>query len=587
MRKLVYFFAISVAIIACNKDEQVDPVVKTPTNMSELQVSANFNWSASEEGVLYVSMENTSDGNISTEGEILLFVDNEDNVLARSIIKDNKAIFNLKLPEDESKTYYLFYPNSANKQELQQINGQVNMQFAPSNGNRYAANRSSMVYDKNLAFHYFNPNASNRNTHDLGPDLVQNGDFLIDNMQLDSRSWTELREPGLWYYTKSMAIHPSTIDGELLYYNYSTGNEVIEQSFAVLGGAEYEFSMDFGSTTGSSAVILYLDNFNAAGAWIGETHVTISGGHISSSGTILNNAVAFQFYIALNKGGWVVNVHYYSVDVNPDSDGDGVNDVGDDYPNDPTKAYKINYPTTGVQTIAFEDLWPSRGDYDFNDLVVTFSAVYNLNAQGYYVDATYTADIDAAGGSIPLGMGIEILDGNKQQHAVQMIDGVTGPYSSIDPDVKNGIILFNNRHDPMPVTYTNTTEALTQDVVTLTVEVDLNENFQGVTLPNIYAYYTEERGREIHVPGMPATSAANPSIFGTFNDYSGTPYRTEAGLPWAIEVIQSEKDFRHPLEKIEITEAYTTFLGWANSSGANNKTWYTNKVDTKVFNPNN
>ncbi len=55
--------------------------------------------------------------------------------------------------------------------------------------------------------------------------------------------------------------------------------------------------------------------------------------------------------------------------------GDGVPNDEDDYPEDPTRAFN-SYDTASV---AFEDLWPAMGDYDFNDLVLgcTYKIVTN------------------------------------------------------------------------------------------------------------------------------------------------------------------------------------------------------------------
>ncbi len=586
MRNWILFLSMLAIASACQKTEdEITPIPYPPTKMSEMTVDQSFNWSSSEEGVLNVQMQNISDAVVSTEGEILLLVNSNDQILARSVIRANKATFNLKLPAGE-EVYYLMYPNSANKQALSSLSGQVTMNFAPSNGDRYTANRSNLVYDRQLAYQYFNKlKPTQRGTQSLGSNLVQNGEFNIDNMELDARHWTNLRTPGKWYYTNSQATHPIYIEeGNLVYQNYNFQYEVIEQSFAVLGGSQYYFSMDYGNTNGGNSLNLWLDNFNAAGQWIGETHVVTNGSTVTSSGTILNNATTFQFYIGLHPSGWVDNVIYQSVDVNPDSDNDGVNDVGDDYPDDPTKAYKILYPTTGVQTISYEDLWPSTGDYDFNDLVISYNSEYAVDAWGNYVSATFYVDIDAAGGSVPLGLGIELLDGDKSLHENNIITSVSGNYSIADPDVQNGFIVFNNRITPMQNYYNNTDYDHIGTPVKVTCEVNLDNNFVGVLLPNIYAFRTEERGREIHLPGFPPTSAANSTHFGTYSD-SDTHhhYKTANGLPWAIEIVQNTKAFKHPLEKIEITQAYGYFITWAMSSGSENPTWYTNKNNAKVF----
>jgi LruC domain-containing protein len=84
---------------------------------------------------------------------------------------------------------------------------------------------------------------------------------------------------------------------------------------------------------------------------------------------------------------------------------------------------------------------------------------------------------------------------------------------------------------------------------------------------------------------MPASPAANADLFGTYDDDEQSNYRTENGLPWAIEVVQNTKVYYHPLEKIKITEAYFDFINWANTKGAQNSNWYTNKQLNKVYVP--
>jgi hypothetical protein len=69
-----------------------------------------------------------------------------------------------------------------------------------------------------------------------------------------------------------------------------------------------------------------------------------------------------------------------------DSDGDGVLDSYDDYPNNPNKATKLKFPTNGVNTIGFEGLFPAAGDADLNDTVVVYYIEEDLNALGEIVE---------------------------------------------------------------------------------------------------------------------------------------------------------------------------------------------------------
>ncbi len=60
-------------------------------------------------------------------------------------------------------------------------------------------------------------------------------------------------------------------------------------------------------------------------------------------------------------------------------------------------------------------------------------------------------------------------------------------------------------------------------------------------------------------------------------------YKTSTNLPWGLELIAEE--FRVPVEKIEIIEAYPQFKTWAESGGAENQGWYQHPGESKTFLP--
>jgi protocatechuate 3,4-dioxygenase beta subunit len=65
-----------------------------------------------------------------------------------------------------------------------------------------------------------------------------------------------------------------------------------------------------------------------------------------------------------------------------DRDSDGVPDNLDQFPDDPKKAFTIRIPSTGVNTIAFEDNYPKAGDADLNDYVVVYFIEEDQSADG-------------------------------------------------------------------------------------------------------------------------------------------------------------------------------------------------------------
>lgn len=584
MRKFFYWiFAALILTTACKKDP-ISSVTNNnkdvPSTMDELIVPPSFDWSTSITEVLTVNLSH--DPQIEVNGQILFLTDNQNNILSKSIIKNDQAIFPIKLPADVDGLY-LFYPNTANKQKIQfsgGSKGDVNMPIQPQP--RIATKSNGLNYDHRFADELIQNYISKLPKNDKGVNLVQNPYFDQNNLAHDGRNWTKLRTPGKWYYTNSNSTAVTTnLSGNSVFKNTKSSYDVIEQSFPVSGGSTFNFSMIYSGTLN-----LWLDNFNSNGKWIGETHVVTSGNNISSSGNILPNATHFQFYIGLYSGAWVDSVIYISNDVIADTDGDGINDNGDDYPLDSNKAFDVYYPTIGYQTISFEDLWPSKGDYDFNDIVISSKSHFVADAGGDYVEASFEISLDACGSSLASGLGIHFLDINGNAITSSIIDSVIG-YGIKDPNVTNGVIVYSNHFSAMSHYYTNTSTAYTgtPEIFNLTVKL---KNTAKTSQPSTYVadlYYFDstQRGREIHLPNKPPTSAASTTFFGTYSDDINNHYRTVNGLPWAMEIVTANKTYKHPMEKIPITSAYSQFTSWASSMGSNNSTWYNSPNSNKVY----
>ena len=592
MKQLFYIGLIGILSIStsCRKDildnntANNDIIIQ---DMNEITAPQNFDWSASSGGNFNIQMQ--CPDNVNVNGQILYLIDNKNNILAKTTIRDKKASFAVKVPGDIGDLF-LFYPNTANKALLKtrtvaSKGGANTIMYVspqprlPSNGSK----ESGLVYDRKLAqkIQYMQVNGNNK-----GVNLVANPYFDVNNLGYDGRNWTYLRAPGKWYYTESTSTAVTTFENNNYVFKNTTNNyDVIEQSFPVQGGSTYNFSMVF-----SGNINLWLDNFDANGNWIGETFVSTSGNRISSSGTILPNATHFQFYIGLYSGAWVDSVVYISTDVVADSDGDGINDNADDYPSNAAYAFDVYYPTIGYQTLSFEDLWPAKGDYDFNDIVISNRSHFITNPDGDFVVANFNISLDACGSSLPSGLGINFLDMNLDSISEDIVQNVSGDAIK-DPNVRNGIIVYNNHFNAQSTYYTNT--SLNQNIgvpeeFSLTVTLDLPQSktlsFAASTyIADIFYFRSNARGHEIHMPEKIPTTMADPSLFGTHHDHAGTPYKTSSGLPWGIEVVTSNKTYKHPLEKTSITNAYLNFGQWANSGGQSYSTWYENAVSNAIF----
>jgi LruC domain-containing protein len=279
----------------------------------------------------------------------------------------------------------------------------------------------------------------------------------------------------------------------------------------------------------------------------------------------------------------------------PDRDGDGVPDTDDSYPEDPARAFNNYYPVTGFGTLAFEDMWPAKGDYDFNDLLIDYRFKTVTNVNNMVTEIVSTVVIRAIGAGMRNGFGFQLPGAS--------IDGA-------DVDV-TGFRLKKNIINLNP----NGTEA-GQDKITVIVFDDVNkimispEGF-GVNVqpgapyvppdttvvsllikPNTYSIadvgidqfnpfliVNHDRGREVHLPDNPPTSLANQAYFTTGNDdshpASGRYYKTTANLPWAVRI---SSGYDYTVEGSQITSAYLNFAAWAESAGVEYPDWYMNII---------
>jgi LruC domain-containing protein len=278
-----------------------------------------------------------------------------------------------------------------------------------------------------------------------------------------------------------------------------------------------------------------------------------------------------------------------------DSDGDGVIDANDAFPNDPTKAYISYSPSKGVNgSVAFEDLWPGKGDYDFNDLVVDYNYAIITNASNKVVEIDANYQLRAVGASYNSGFGIQM------NVSPNVISSVTGTKTSTITLNGNGtesgqskavVVVFDAAKSLMTANggaYVNTEMAyskVTPVSIPVVIKFSTPQNLSdlGTSPFNPFLIADGVRGREVHLPNNAPTSKADLSILGTADDNSivasGRYYKTKKNLPWALNI---PVQFAYPVEKAAITSAYPNFAVWAESNGASATAWYTNTAANRV-----
>ena len=289
---------------------------------------------------------------------------------------------------------------------------------------------------------------------------------------------------------------------------------------------------------------------------------------------------------------------FLSVPLIPDTDGDGVSDPDDDYPSDPTRAFNNYFPAAGFGTLAFEDLWPGKGDYDFNDVVVNYRFQTITNAANKVVEIFARFSLKANGATLDNGFGFNLPDCNPALSGILTVTGyhLSRGYISLNVNgnengqAKPTLIVWDNTSDLMP-DLTNTILGQPYiDPIDLTLKLTtpghlFDASAFSLTSFNPFIIIGMERGKEVHLPNRPPTSLANPALFGILDDNSNPAqdryYKTITNLPWAIDI---PEPFAWPVEKADITGAHQKFAAWAESGGIVFGDWYQDKPGYR-YNP--
>ena len=286
-----------------------------------------------------------------------------------------------------------------------------------------------------------------------------------------------------------------------------------------------------------------------------------------------------------------------------DNDGDGVAAEFDADDNDANVAFVSYFPTeTTWGTFAFEDLWPWKGDYDMNDLVLGFRVKLYSNSENKVTSMDFDYNIRAAGSNLILSAAFQL-----DKVSASNISSVSGqpligsaPFAVNSNGTENGvnlavIPLFNKVRDivteeylsflnTLPDSYISTPDKSVKVIFANPVSLsDLNMssiNFFVVT--NNSGETT--RGKEIHLPTFLHTTKADVSLFSGKQLHPSDKYKFDDGMMWGIMI---PEPFDYPFEYDAVTAAYLHFNEWAVSGGIDFNDWYKNisgyRNNTKIF----
>lgn len=236
-----------------------------------------------------------------------------------------------------------------------------------------------------------------------------------------------------------------------------------------------------------------------------------------------------------------------------------------------------------VGTLAFEDLWPSQGDYDMNDVVVGYSTTFTVDKDNRIVAIRDVVTPLHSGGKLRSAFGYQL------DIPVTAVKGVK---------IENGSStagLEKNQDKAVVILFDDIEQAVARGPVSVEIELDGSLSMDKVTRKSLYNPFicVSDKGfvpgavrKEIHLTNYPPTSLADPYPFGLNDDKSsldkaGNPigpyyYATSELYPFAIDLPVT--DYRIPDEMVKIDVFYPDFAGWVKSRGEKHKEWYKNSV---------
>lgn len=230
--------------------------------------------------------------------------------------------------------------------------------------------------------------------------------------------------------------------------------------------------------------------------------------------------------------------------------------------------------------VAFEDLWPYKGDYDMNDIVLKYRSGIYLRE---YTNVTAVRDtfvlMNNGAGNV-LGFGYELSTDASNIKRVKVISDYTCEGQGWDEGAEKAtIMLFDNVHNVRVGT-------------SFIVEIDFKES---VLFPNFktapynpftvvcskeengnYPDYMANNRREVHLVNNAPTYKMNELLFHTGDDLSnpknGVYYVSDAKYPFALNI--PYEYWKVPAEKQNISDVYPKFDSWVSSNGTKDKDWW-------------
>lgn len=261
-------------------------------------------------------------------------------------------------------------------------------------------------------------------------------------------------------------------------------------------------------------------------------------------------------------------------------------------------------------TIMYEDLFPSKGDMDMNDVVIGLNIEYLLDNQGRVLGIRFNVEPRAIGSSYSL---IGLAASLRSTPHMNIVDQI---YHSANPNLAPLFASSNTGSTYLPESGITSSQVIPltgnlrehidneKDLFLNVRNIDAYspvEKFSVIAEFNSdqkyhFSYYTfldsarvgkinldifavfDSRGKEVHFKGQLPTNKFTIQYFMSTRPKSD--FSTVDNWVWAV---LSPTSIRHPLEFVKIYHAYPSFKTWAEAGGKVGIDWFKSPVLDSLY----
>jgi LruC domain-containing protein len=250
------------------------------------------------------------------------------------------------------------------------------------------------------------------------------------------------------------------------------------------------------------------------------------------------------------------------------------------------------YPSQNdTATLVFEDLWPRMGDYDFNDLVLSYRFTNTLNNRNRLTAMEWNFSLQALGASYHNGLALHLpnVAADNIKSSTLSRNGVVIRTDLLESGHSDAhFVLFDDLKTLVESTceffrtLTNC-ESAVNDTYTLSIVFTNPVDTAAIGQPpyDPYLFATEGgmhgsysgRGWEVHMKQFSGSALFSTSFYGDLDDRSDgqNHFLNRNNFPWVINIPGT---WDHPLEGVDTLRAYPQLKDWVESKGSAHQDWY-------------